>query len=201
MNSIETVTELERAITAFSEGRKEDARKSIERLFLDEVEIDELRRSVFVELTKGSLPQKYREDLKDLVKHLDVMADHVKDSARSIKILLDADAKVPKEILDSLVRTSRTLVECATALRETIETLGVDPYRVRELAAKVESIEGHIDDEYLKTKSLFIKHADNVNAAILMVLRDLSEFMEQTADVCADTADHLRILAAGEERP
>ena len=193
LKAIDTVSELEKAIIAFSEGRKEEAERYIESLFRDEVEIDNLRRSVFEELTKGPLPPKYREDLMGLIEHLDVMADHVKDSARSFRILMETG--IPKEILDAFVRMGRALVECAAAMHEAIEALGIDPSRVKELTERVESIEGRIDDEYLKTKSLFVKYGERMNPAVLMILRDFVEFTERAADVCADTADHLRILA------
>jgi len=189
------ITRLPKTIipTAFSEGRKAEAKKYLDRLFLDEVEIDSLRRTIFEELTEGSLPSKYREALMGLIEHIDVMADHVKDSARSLEILMET--KVPKEILDAFVGIARNLVTCAAAMHETIETLGVDPIRVKGLADKVESIEDRIDDEYLKTKSLLIKYAEGVNPVVLMISKDLVEFMERAADICADIADHLRILA------
>ena len=44
---ISTVKDLEKAIQSFSEGKKRDALKCIDRLFVLEVEIDDLRRSVF----------------------------------------------------------------------------------------------------------------------------------------------------------
>jgi uncharacterized protein Yka (UPF0111/DUF47 family) len=65
----------------------------------------------------------------------------------------------------------------------------------------VESIESNLDEQYFKTKLLFIKLGTNMNPAVLIILRDIAEFMERTADLCADTADHLRILAADEEKP
>ena len=198
--ALDTVTKLENAITAFSEGKKEDAEMNLKVLFLDEVEIDELRRTIFDALTEGSLPQKFREDLSGLIEHLDRMADCIKDSARVVQVLLETDTKVPKEIFDIFVETARTLVECASALHETIEMLGVDPPRVKELAAKVEAIENRVDEEYLRTKVLFIKHPEKVNVAVMMILRDLAAFMERAADLCADTADHLRVLAVGEEK-
>ena len=198
--ALDTVTKLENAITAFSEGKKEDAEMNLKVLFLDEVEIDELRRTIFDALTEGSLPQKFREDLSGLIEHLDRMADCIKDSARVVQVLLETDTKVPKEIFDIFVETARTLVECASALQETIEMLGVDPLRVKELAAKVEAIENRVDEEYLRTKVLFIKHPEKVNVAVMMILRDLAAFMERAADLCADTADHLRVLAVGEEK-
>jgi predicted phosphate transport protein (TIGR00153 family) len=194
--SIETVKELDNAILALSQGRKKETEACIKRLFVKEEEIDELRRSVFEDLAKEPLPESYRADLLHLVKRLDVMADYVKDSARSVKVLMDAE--VPREIWDTIVRMVRALVECAGALRSSIEALGTDPDQAKELAMRVDSIEGRVDDEYLNLKSLFIKNTE-ISGGTSIILNDLAESMEHAADMVADTADYIRILAASEE--
>jgi predicted phosphate transport protein (TIGR00153 family) len=144
------------------------------------------------------LSSKYREDLKGLVEHLDIMADYVKDSARCLKILMET--KVPKEILDLCVSISKELVDCASALHSSIEMLGIDATQAVELAHQVEVVEDRVDEQYLKTKLLFIKYTKEVDCATLIILRDFTEFMERIADMCADTADHVRVLAVGEEK-
>ena len=106
--SIETIEDLKKAMVAFHDSRSEDAVKSLDGLFLKENDIDELRRSVFEDLSKGSLPVKYREDLMLLVRRLDMMADRVKDSARSIKVLLGQ--RIPKEITKAFVEVTKTFV-------------------------------------------------------------------------------------------
>jgi len=129
-----------------------------------------------------------------LVKRLDVMADFVKDSARSILVLLEAS--VPNEIWDINVKTAEHLVQSATTLRSSIEKLGTDPVRAKELAKKVDDIEGLIDKDYLETKKLFIKSTSQVDPGTLVILNNLAEFMEQAADMCADTADYIVVLAS-----
>lgn len=190
--AIGTVLELDKALTYFSEGRREEVEKSLERLFSEEVIIDNLRKNVFEELSKGELPPNYREDLWGLVEHLDIMADYVKDSARCLKLLLET--KVPKEILDVLVNTSKLLVECTVFLSSSIEMLGVNPSQVREIANEVDNIEDRVDDAYLKTKLLFFKYTNEIDCATMIVLRDFTEYLERIADMSADTADHIRVL-------
>jgi predicted phosphate transport protein (TIGR00153 family) len=133
-----------------------------------------------------------REDLMHLVKRLDVMADYVKDSARNLKILMGTD--IPKEILGANVKIAGDLVNCATTLCDAIEKLETDPSQAKGLLQKVDSIEHQIDEEYLETKSLFVKSPEQVSAGTLLILRDLIDNMENAADMCADTADYLRIL-------
>jgi len=195
--AIDTVTELERAMTAASKRDPAEAVRAIDRLFVVETEIDELRRSVFEELTRGSLPPKDREDIMHLVKRLDTMADHVKDSGRSVKLLLEA--QIPKEVCDELVAMVRDLVEESATLKKSIEKLGVDVVEVRALAKRVDDVETRVDERYLTVKKMLLKHGRDMDAATLLILMDLLQSMEEVADSCDDTADYVRILTVTRE--
>lgn len=192
--ALDTATLLHKAIQNAAEGEKDEARNNIEKLSAEEEEVDSLRQQAFKELTNVAVSTEFREDLMHLVKRLDVMADFVKDSARSITILLETN--VPNEIWNLNVKVAGALVESATTLRSSIEKLGTDPAKAKELTKKVNEIEGKIDKDYLTTKKLFIKYGQKLDAGTLLILNNLIEFMEQAADVCADTADYINILAS-----
>ena len=195
--ALDTVTLLHQATQCISETKKKEALQSIDKLFRTEKEVDSLRIEVFKELSKGAaLFAEYREDLMHLVKRLDTFADHVKDAARCIKMLSDAHA--PKELWDNTLYMTSLLVNCAGTLRGSIEKITVNPTGAIEGANKVEEIEHEIDEEYLKTKSLFVKYGDQVNMGVMVIFDDLIEFIEQAADMCADTADYIVILASRE---
>lgn len=192
--ALDTATLLHKAVQNAAEGKKDEARSNIEKLSAEEEEVDSLRQQAFKELTNVAVSTEFREDLMHLVKRLDVMADYVKDSARSITILLETT--VPDEIWNLNVKVAEALVESTTTLRSSIEKLATDPPKAKELAKKVNEIEGRIDKDYLTTKKLFIKHGQKLDAGTLLILNNLIEFMEQAADVCADTADYINILAS-----
>jgi len=195
--AIDTVIELEKSINAASNGNKEKAKESFEKLSLIEHEIDELRRTIFEELTRGSLPPKDREDIMHLVKRLDEMADHVKDASRAVVVLLEA--KVVKEMWKQFAETAKDLVTCATTLRNAIEKLGTDLPMAMELAKQIDKIEGRVDEKYLESKALLLKHSNKMDAATILLLKDLIEEMEHVADACDDTADYVRILTVTRE--
>ena len=192
--ALDTATLLHKAVQNAAEGKKDEAKSCIDRLSTEEEEVDRLRQQAFKELTNVAVSTEFREDLMHLVKRLDVMADYVKDSARSVIVLLEAN--VPNEIWSLNVKVAEGLVESATTLRSSIEELGTDPAKARELAKRVNEIEGRIDKDYLATKKLFIKHGRQIDAGTLLILDNLIEFMEQAADLCADTADYITILAS-----
>jgi hypothetical protein len=195
--AIDTVIELEKSVNAASNGNKEKAKASFEKLSRIEHEIDELRRMVFEELTRGSLPSKDREDIMHLVKRLDEMADHVKDAARAVILLLEA--KVVREMWEHFAETTKVLVSCATTLREAIIKLGTSPPGAMELAKQIDEYEGIVDEKYLIGKELLLKHSNKMDAATIMLLKDLIEEMEHVADACDHTADYIRILTVATE--
>lgn len=197
--AIDTVIELEKSINAALNGSREKVKTSFNRLSSAEHEIDELRRIVFEELTRGSLQSKDREDIMHLVKRLDEMADHVKDASRAVILLLDA--KVPKEMWEHFALTAKDLVDCAITLRKAIENLGIDPEKAMELARRIDEIEGQVDEKYLVSKTLLLRYSNETDSATILLLKDLIEEMEHVADACDDTADYVRILTVSREAP
>ena len=197
--AIDTVIELEKSINAALNGNKEKAIASFNKLSIAEHEIDELRRIVFEELTRGSLLSKDREDIMHLVKRLDQMADHVKDASRAVILLLEAE--VPKAMWEQFAKTAKDLVVCAKTLLKAIEKLGTDPVKAMELAKQIDKIEGQVDEKYLKSKAMLLQISNETNAATILLLKDLIEEMEHVADACDDTADYVRVLTVSREAP
>lgn len=194
---VDTVVELESAIAAVSKKNVDDAKKYIEKLFLTEEEIDNLRRTIFEESTRGSLPLNDREDLMHLVKRLDVMADHVKDSGRHVLLLMQVN--VPTDFWSAFAEMAKDLVECAKALKASIEKLSSDPVEARTLSQKVDEVEKRVDEKNFQIKGLLLKSDKNVAPSALLVLKDLVESMEEVADSCDDTADYVRVLTITRE--
>jgi hypothetical protein len=195
--ALDTVTLLHQATKSISEGKEKEAKQRIENLFKVEEEVDRLRMEVFKELTKGAaLFADYREDLLHLVKRLDTLADHVKDAARCMEML--ADAKIPKELYENTVGMTALLVDCAQALRTSIEKLAVNSAEAVKGADKVNEIEHEIDTRYLSTKASFVKYGEQINSGAMVIFDDLVEFIEQAADMCADTADYIVMLSTRE---
>ncbi len=193
----DTVIDLQKAVSAAADNNQREAKSSIGHLSKIEHEIDELRRTIFEELTKDTLSPQDREDIMHLVKRLDEMADHVKDAARSLNLVLKT--KIPKVFWGPLADIATKLVDITRILRRAIEALGTKPSEAKKLAITIDKIEGEIDEKYQKIKELLLQHSDDMTAATVLFLRDLAEEMEHVADSCDDTADYVRILAATRE--
>ena len=195
--AFDTVTWLQKATKSFSEKNFKDTKKYVENLYKAEEEVDALRTDVFMELSKGAaLVADYREDLLHLVKRLDTLADHTKDAARCLEML--GETAVPQELGDKTVFMTGKLVETAMTLRNSIEKISSAPSEAIKEAKKVGEIEHAIDEEYLKAKGLFVKYGVEMNCGAMVIFDDLIEFIEQAADMCADTADYILVLSSRE---
>ena len=195
--AFDTVTLLHKAAKSFSDGDLVETKTSLQTLYAAEEEVDKLRIEAFKELSKGAaLVADYREDLLHLVKRLDTMADHVKDAARCLEML--GEAKIPAELMNKTLFMTSKLVDAAQVLREGVEKISSNPNEAIGEAKKVEDIEYALDQEYLKTKGLFVKYGEEMNCGALVIFDDLIEFIEHAADMCADTADYIVILSSRE---
>jgi predicted phosphate transport protein (TIGR00153 family) len=195
--AMDTVDDLKTAVLAAAENKRAVAETSISHLSRIEHEIDELRRTIFEELTQDTMSPQDREDIMHLVKRLDEMADHVKDAARALELVVDTH--VPKPFWAPLAFMATKLVEVTRILRRAIEALGTKPSEAKKLAVTIDKIEGAIDEKFHLIKRLLLKHSNEMTAAGVIFLRDLAEEMEHVADSCDDTADYVRILAATRE--
>lgn len=195
--AFDTVTWLNKAAKSFAEKNYSKTMEYVKKLYAAEEEVDKLREQVFKELSSGAaLIADYREDLLHVVKRLDTMADHIKDAARCLEMIGEID--IPKELSEKTVYMTSKLMECAQALNKGIEKISSDPEGALLQAKEVAKLEHELDVEYLKAKSLFVKYGGKINVGAMVIYDDLIEFIEQAADMCADTADYIAVLSSTE---
>jgi predicted phosphate transport protein (TIGR00153 family) len=195
--AFDTVTWLHKAMQSFAQGNYKDTKKNIENLYKTEEGVDTLRTQVFLELSTGAaLLADYREDLLHLVKRADTLADYTKDVARCLDML--AEVEIPTELSGKAVLMTGRLADMVNILRSSVEKISTNPTQAINEAKRVEEIEHIIDDEYLKGKGLFVKYGATMNKGALIIFDDLMEYLENAADMCADTADYIYVLSSRE---
>ncbi len=89
---------------------------------------------------------------------------------------------------------SMGIVRTAAVLEESLRNLLEDPSKARKMSEKVEDEENEVDKQFLEIKSLLLNHGTDLNPAVLLILKDLLDSMEEAADSCADTGDYIRLL-------
>jgi len=191
--SLDTVMLLKEAIAYVAKKDTEKARNSVEVLFKEEEEVDRLRQSVFKKMTNIAISIEFREDFMHLVKRLDVMADHIKDAARCVALLLDR--KIPEELWKAYVAMSEEMVSSSETLRDSIKQLSSNVDAALQKAKEIEQYESRIDKQHFEIRKSFAKYVDQIDPSTLLLLNELAGYIEEASDVCADTGDYISMLA------
>ena len=76
--------------------------------------------------------------------------------------------------------------------------ISANPDEAIKRATKVDEIEHEVDKNYMVTKSTFVKYGKQTNCGSMIIFNDLIEFIEQAADLCADTAEYVVVLSSRE---
>ncbi|RJS89407.1 DUF47 family protein [Candidatus Bathyarchaeota archaeon] len=188
------VVELERMIKAASRGDLEEKEASFKRLSRMESEADGVRRTLAESLlTKGTLPPTVREDLMELVRAMDWVADWAKEAGRILDLL--EFEKIPEEMKRAAERMAGELKGCVLTLRKSINSLTIDPEVSLKLAYKVEDIEEEIDEMYADARRLFLTlDFSGFETPFLILLNMFFDALEMVADWCENTSDLVRVL-------
>jgi predicted phosphate transport protein (TIGR00153 family) len=185
------VDELEKAIRASVKRESEAMHIHIDRVSASEKEADGLRRKIMDEISKGELPPTDREDLMDLVKRVDMVADWSRESTRILGAL--SMEYVPGVIREEFIKMIESVKECAISLQKCINKIMTKPEEALQSADEVERVEERIDDLHEEARMLIGKE-DLPKPGVAILASQLFEAMEMIADSCEDAADEVRII-------
>ena len=185
------VEDLDKAIAAAIRNEEKEMRKCVERVASSEKEADTLRRKVMDEISKGELSATDREDLMDLVKRVDMVADWSRESTRILGAI--PMNEVPKPIKDEITIMMNSVKECASSLQKCVNKMMTKPEEALQAADAVEREEEKVDDIHEKARIL-IGREDLPRAGVAVLISQLFEAIEMIADSCEDACDQIRII-------
>jgi predicted phosphate transport protein (TIGR00153 family) len=159
-----------------------------------EMQADELRRSMVEELTEGEMFPEERDDLMELVRAVDWIADWSKEAGRILNTI--PFDKAPDEMKAAAMNMVRANVDCVKVLTECIRALPRDSRKALTLANEVEMLEENIDDLYGEARKLFASlEFPEFTTGALILLNEFLDAIETVADWCENTADIVRAIA------
>jgi len=189
---VTAVEDLERAVNAAAEGNSGEMVQSIRRIEEAEMEADDVRRKLMIELARSELPPESREDLMHLVKRIDMVADWSREASRILEIIpID---KVPSKMWEACKALCQGTVQCAASLRRCINRLIESPEEALKAADDVERLEERVDELYANARGAFISETFN-GTTVAILFRDLMDAVEMIADWCENSCDQARVIA------
>jgi predicted phosphate transport protein (TIGR00153 family) len=174
------VQELYNMVYNACEG-KADKNELYNRIADLEKRADQIRRDMVDELTKREIFPTEREDLMELVRAVDWIADWARESGRILLLL--PIVTFPEDMKTSICNMCKTNVSCVTVLSNSIKTLSKDASQAIELSNEVEMLEEEIDEQYSACR----KHLADLNypeykVGILILLNEFLDSVEMISE-------------------
>ncbi len=113
---------------------------------------------------------------------------------RAMLVLENGFLRLPPMITTSLQDIVRVFVDQYRSLSYSIRLLHESPDKAYESTAKVFNLEEEIDQQY-RQLSLNVYKAFKNEVVALLLLKDLTEMLEDTADLVRDVAENVRFLS------
>ncbi|MBS7619643.1 DUF47 family protein [Candidatus Bathyarchaeota archaeon] len=189
-----TVENLCRMIEEVSRNEVESAKSFFETLSEMEMKADAMRRDMVEELSKSEMFPEEREDLMELVRAVDWVADWSKEAGRILSTI--PFSKAPEEMKEAALNMARENKNCVSALIECIKAISVDSRKAVALANEVEILEEEMDELYsVARKLLATLNFDGFTTGALILLNMFLDALETVADWCENTADIVRAIS------
>jgi hypothetical protein len=180
-------------VDCFIKNDKETARQLFNEIRSREDQVDEARRLVSRELAEIGAILLSREDFLRFTNLTSEIADFCEGIAFRLLEIMEHDWSVPKELKEGLRELSDAVLDTVLMLRETMMVLRYGSDKTMEKAKEVEIAERSVDKLY---RGLQIKLLDSkLEFPTLVLLRDVLQLMEDSADKAEDAADAARILS------
>jgi predicted phosphate transport protein (TIGR00153 family) len=180
-------------IDCFTKNDKEKARQLFAEIRSGEDEVDKARRLVSQELAEIGAILISREDFLRFTNLTSEIADFSEGIAFRMNEIASHNWNVPADIKKELLKLSEAVFETVLKLRETVMVLNYGATKTMEKAKDVEIAERNVDVIYrdLEIKLLTSK----IEFPALILLRDVLQLLEDSADKAEDAADAVRILS------
>ncbi len=177
----------------FAKGDKESARQLLIEIRSGEEEVIKARRLVSQELAEIGAILVSREDFLRFTNLSSEIADFSEGIAFYLVEIMAHNWNVPSDIKKDMLKLSEAVLDAVLRLRETMMVLNYGSAKTLERAKDVEIAERIVDDLY---RALAIKVLNSkLDVPVLLLLRDVLQLLENSADKAEDAADAARVLS------
>jgi predicted phosphate transport protein (TIGR00153 family) len=192
---LDAVRELTNMVFDFSEKTYDNIASNLSQIKKLKEEATEHRLILLNELAESGMLLLNREDFLRLAVQIGEIADYCEGAAYRISHVASKKLKIDNELRESLFNLSKNVLKTVTNLRETILALKYSRSRAISMAKNVAIAEYIVDEMFREIEFKILNAKMNLETTLLM--RDLTNFLEDIADKAEDASDSTRILALG----
>lgn len=177
----------------FASGDKENARKLLSEVKTGEEEVVKARRMVSQELSEIGAILIAREDFLRFTNLTSEIADFSEGIAYYLVEIMEHNWNISPDVKKDLLKLSLAVLDSVLKLRETMMVLNYGSQKTLEKAKDVEIAERIVDEQY---RALTIKVlSGKLDVPVLLLLRDILQMLENSADKAEDAADAARMIS------
>jgi len=159
-----------------------------------EMKADRIRRDMVTELSQRDVFPTERDDLMELVRAVDWVADWAREAGRILVII--PFERLPEELRQSIENMCRENLSCVKVLVKCIRALSGDPKKALDLADHVEMLEEDVDELYAESRQIMAGIEDlGMTRGAAILLNEFMDAVEMVADWCENTVDIARAIA------
>jgi len=180
-------------IDFFIHNDKDKGRILFNEIRTAEDEVDTARRMVSQELAEIGAILLSREDFLRFTNLTSEIADFSEGIAFRLLQIMEHNWTVPADIKRDLLKLSEAVLDAVLKLRETMMVLNYGSAKTMEKAREVEVAEHVVDGIYRELELKIL--SSKLELPPLVLLRDVTKLLEDSADKAEDAADAVRILS------
>ncbi|MEM3000157.1 MAG: DUF47 family protein [Candidatus Bathyarchaeia archaeon] len=190
---VDVARKIPQMVEHFLKNDKGAARQLFNEIKKGEEEVIAARRIVSQELAEIGAILINREDYLRFTNLSSEIADFSEGIAYYLIEIMEHDWKVPDDIKTDMLKLSEAVLDTVLRLRETMMVLSYGSAKTLEKTKDVEVAERVVDDIY-RTLSIKVL-SSKLDLSVLLLLKDILQLLENTADKAEDAADAARMLA------
>jgi predicted phosphate transport protein (TIGR00153 family) len=180
-------------ISCFIENNREKTRQLFTEIRSGEDEVDKARRLVSQELAEIGAILLSREDFLRFTNLTSEIADFSEGIAFRLVEIMEHNWNVPMDIKKDLLKLSEAVLDTVLRLSETMMVLTYGSAKAMEKAKDVEVAERIVDELYRELEIKLL--SSKLEFPALILLRDVLQLLEDSADKAEDAADAARIVS------
>jgi predicted phosphate transport protein (TIGR00153 family) len=180
-------------VECFASGDRENVGKLFTEIRTGEEEVVKARRMVSQELSEIGAILIAREDFLRFTNLSSEIADFSEGIAYYLVEIMEHNWNISSDVKKDLLKLSSAVLDSVLKLRETMMVLNYGSQKTLEKAKDVEIAERIVDDQY---RALTIKVLNGkLDVPVLLLLRDILQLLENSADKAEDAADAARMIS------
>ncbi len=189
------VSNLRKGILLLNDLRIGEAMKTLSEGIRTDTKADEVRRNILFKIDEAIKDSDVKEALARLIRRFDLISEQSKEASRYLTII--PYLEIPVRIRERIEEMSRLASESVDLLVNAVKALiEGDDKKALSQAIRVEEIEEKGDEVNMASRKLLLDYGGKVeNPALIVLLRDFIEALENIIDFAEDAADYIRILA------